>query len=417
LARCGVTALPRKEKRLMALQREGFSMLEIQTPADPWQGQASVKTTPRTHPPVTASPPPVNCESDKPTAEENRQLDGRAVAEEEASNGDEAERPPPASVLPSGFQEKDSGHIEYEAEKDIWKPLCSPLKIVARDRAPGKVAGSVWGCRSPRLGFGLTWEATANGLEGMARAHSDTFMVLDELGQADPQVAARTAYQLANGSEKIRGARQGGARPTGSWVLLFMSTGEVSLADKVAEYGKRAKAGQQVRILDLPADAGAGHGAFEKLHRFNSGKDLAEHLDKAAGCYHGHAGRYFLYELMRCDQHEFIALAERYMKAFEEECGAVGDSGQVGRAARRFALIAFAGEMATKWSITPWPKGAARSAAKRMFADWVEARGGRGSHESMDALEFVRGLLGRYGGSRFAAWGTQPRKALSLWAS
>jgi putative DNA primase/helicase len=278
----------------------------------------------------------------------------------------------------------------------------------------GKAAGSVWGSRSPRLGFGVTWEATANGIEGMARAHSDTFQLLDELGQADPQVAARTAYQLANGSEKIRGARQGGARATGSWVLLFMSTGEISLADKVAEVGKRAKAGQQVRILDLPADAGAGHGAFEKLHRFNSGKELAEHLDRAAGSYYGHAGRYFLRELMRCDQHEFVVLAERYMKAFETECGAAGDSGQIGRAARRFALVAFAGEMATRWGITSWPKGEARNAAKRMFGDWVEARGGRGSHESMDALEFIRGLVERYSGSRFAPWGSTTAQSSEL---
>ena len=46
-----------------------------------------------------------------------------------------------------------------------------------------------------------------------------------------------------------------------SWCV---STGEVSIASKVEEdRNRRARAGQEVRILDIPADAGQGYGAFD----------------------------------------------------------------------------------------------------------------------------------------------------------
>ena len=48
--------------------------------------------------------------------------------------------------------------------------------------------------------------------------------------------------------------------------IVVIVDGEISLADKMAEIGKRSKAGQEVRLVDIPADAGAGQGAFEELH-------------------------------------------------------------------------------------------------------------------------------------------------------
>ena len=40
----------------------------------------------------------------------------------------------------------------------------------------------------------------------------------------------------------------------------------------------------------------------------------------------------------------------------------------------RFAVIATAGEIATKFGITGWPTGIALSAAKVVFLDWLEGR-------------------------------------------
>ena len=133
-----------------------------------------------------------------------------------------------------------------------------------------RVAGSVWGGGGAH-GYIRSWRATDNGLEGVALAHCDALLCLDELSQVAPQAAAEVAYMLANGQGKARAGRTGAARSAKAWRVLFLSTGEIGLADKIGEdprSRKRLMAGQEVRVIDLPADAGAGLGLFEELHGF-----------------------------------------------------------------------------------------------------------------------------------------------------
>ena len=52
-----------------------------------------------------------------------------------------------------------------------------------------------------------------------------------------------------------------------TWRLNFLSTGELTINDKIEESGKqRAMAGQAVRIIDLPIDGGTGENMFANLH-------------------------------------------------------------------------------------------------------------------------------------------------------
>lgn len=46
---------------------------------------------------------------------------------------------------------------------------------------------------------------------------------------------------------------------------MFLSSGEISLAAKLAEeaHGPRARAGQEIRLLDIEADMGVGYGIFD----------------------------------------------------------------------------------------------------------------------------------------------------------
>lgn len=118
-----------------------------------------------------------------------------------------------------------------------------------------RAAGSVWG--GGVLGFARTWRATANGLEGIAEAHNHALLCLDEMGQVDAKEAGEIAYMLANGTGKGRAGRNGSPRRSAQWQTMFLSTGELSLADKMAEIGKMLKAGQEVRLVEIPADAGA----------------------------------------------------------------------------------------------------------------------------------------------------------------
>ena len=266
------------------------------------------------------------------------------------------------------------------------------------------VAGSVWG-GGETGGYVRSWRATANGLEGVATGHCDALLCLDELAELGPRDAAQVAYMLANGSGKSRSARDGSARKAARWRVLFLSSGEISLADKVAEGGaRRLAAGQQVRILDLPADAGAGLGVFEELHEFPSAEPFARHLKAASLSCYGAAAREFLRYVVEDLDAVRLSVSARCREFFDRYVPAQAD-GQVQRAANRFALIAAAGEVAVDAGVLPWPTGVATDAAGRCFTDWLQARGGTEPPEVRDGIEQVRAFLVAHGMSRFVpAW-------------
>jgi hypothetical protein len=108
------------------------------------------------------------------------------------------------------------------------------------------VAGSVWGGGGLR-GWVRSWRTTDNALEAVAAAHCDLLLCLDEMSEAAPEAVAACAYALANGAGKARAARDGSARRVAEWRLLFLSTGEEGLADRLAEARggpRRVRAGQ-----------------------------------------------------------------------------------------------------------------------------------------------------------------------------
>ena len=79
---------------------------------------------------------------------------------------------------------------------------------------------------------------TDNGLEGIAMAHNDLCLFLDEISECDPYKIGAMAYMLVNGSGKTRATTQGLARKVMRWTLGGVSTGEEQLADIIKTTGK-----------------------------------------------------------------------------------------------------------------------------------------------------------------------------------
>ena len=266
------------------------------------------------------------------------------------------------------------------------------------------MAASVWG-GGEEGDYVRSWRTTSNGLEGVALAHCDALLCLDELSQVPARDAGEVAYMLGNGSGKSRSNREGLARPAAQWRLLFLSSGEVSLADKIAEEGRsrRATAGQAVRLIDLPADAGAGLGLFEHLHDSKSAEIFARQIKLASTSHYGTAARAFIryvVEEPECLRH----LSEFCRNFIADHVDPLAD-GQVHRVAQRFALIAFAGEIAIAAEILPWEAGTAVKAAGRCLEDWVGSRGGIEPAEIQGGIEQVRSFISAHGSSRFLpAW-------------
>lgn len=261
-------------------------------------------------------------------------------------------------------------------------------------------ARSVWGAPLS------SWRTTDNAAEGLARGACDALLTLDEIGQAHPQVVEALAYLLGNQRGKHRMRRDATARTPATWRVMFLSTGEVGLAARLAEGGRRAMAGQQVRVLEVPADAGRGYGIFENLHDFAAGASLAEHFRLAADRQCGHPGRTYL-ERLTAKLDQYRALVRQARELFiAEHCPASAD-GQVRRACGRFGLIAGAGELAITLGVVPWPLGEGERAAARCFSDWLTQRGGKDPAEVTAGIRQVRLFLEQHGASRFeATWAT-----------
>ncbi|RJE85453.1 DUF927 domain-containing protein [Paracoccus onubensis] len=272
------------------------------------------------------------------------------------------------------------------------------------------VAGSVWGGGGPR-GYVQSWRATDNALEALAAMHNSACLCLDELAQVEGRAAAHAAYMLSNGQGKARAGREGQARKSHEWKLIFLSSGEIGLEDKIKESGGRVAAGMEVRVVDLRADAGAGLGLFEDLHDIPHAATFAQRLKIASGRYYGNPSREFLRALVP-NLAEWRTGIEGMRKEFLAAAVPIGADGQVRRVADRFALVAAAGEVATNLEITGWPEGEALRSVLRCFKDWLSERGGHGSGEVADAKARLRRAIEADGHSRFLPWFHDPRTVI-----
>lgn len=261
-----------------------------------------------------------------------------------------------------------------------------------------KVAASVWG--NPGLnGFAKRWRSTLNGLEAVAASRCDSLLVLDELGEVTPKDAGIAAYMLSGGVGKNRATKDATRASSLEWRLLFLSSGEISLGQHIAQSGEHVNAGQEIRMLDIPAERPGSSGIFENIHGFQSANSFALALGESAEKVYGAPIRYFLEKIVAnpssCDA------VNRKRREFISSLNVSGNHGQIQRALHRFALIAAAGDLGVDFGILPWAKGEAFDAAQTCFEDWFHLWGLGGSREGQQLVQQIRTLLQEFGPSRF----------------
>ncbi|OYU68773.1 MAG: hypothetical protein CFE28_01430 [Alphaproteobacteria bacterium PA2] len=264
-------------------------------------------------------------------------------------------------------------------------------------------AGSVWG-GGGEVGFGATWRQTSNAAEMVAFGHNDGLLILDELQLLTPDEAGPAAYSLASGQSKARSKADGSLRRRAEWRVAILSTGEVSLSTHIRSGSRNSKpmAGQELRLLDIAADAGQKMGIWEDLHGLAGPAALSDAIKAASGKHYGHAGPAFV-EAFIAKREDSLRAAKAFIDEFERTVRRDGDTGQVQRAAKRFAAIAAAGELATSFGLTGWPKSQAFEASARLYHRWAAAFGRDQSYEVRAVLRKVKAVIESEGAS-FAPW-------------
>jgi putative DNA primase/helicase len=264
-----------------------------------------------------------------------------------------------------------------------------------------QAAGSVWG-RGATPGYVRSWRSTANGLEGVAAATTDTALILDELGVMEAREAGASLYSLSNGAGKERARRDGSLRNARSWRVLYISSGEVPIETKLAEdRSRKARAGQLVRMLDIPADRGLSFGAFDHTGSAVDAAALSKAFKLSARTAYGTAGPEFIRRIVTEGTEGVGATLRDMIVDFTTRFVPQHADGQIIRAAERLGLIAAAGELATALGITPWAAAEATDAAAWALGQWIRMRGGTEAAEVRQAVDQVRFFIEQHGEARF----------------
>lgn len=259
-------------------------------------------------------------------------------------------------------------------------------------------AASVWGHPDS---FAKKWRTTTNGLEALCLARNHNILILDDLGQIEPSEAGQAAYLIANGQGKARMTKDVSARPPIIWKTLLLSSGEVDLSQHVESAGKKARGGQVVRLPSIPADTGSGWYTIENLHGCTDGKEFSGKIKGSARLYYGSAGVAFLEKLAG----DYLTIEAGIKTSISDIVKIFNLSSEyppeVGRVAERFALVAYAGELATEYGVTGWQLGASLSAVQQCFSAWLAQSDGSVGYDEQNLLHQISTYLQTYGGSRF----------------
>ena len=261
-----------------------------------------------------------------------------------------------------------------------------------------KVTSSVLGTKD----LVFSWRATDNGLEAVAIALCDMPLLCDELGQnTSPQTLDQVIYMLGNGTQKIRANIDGKSQEVTHFRNTIISTGEKDVQELLNGAGKDATAGVQIRLPVIPADAGKNLGILESLPSACS--DFVQYeakLKLAVEENHGLAFTEFAKKLLEVvnSQARLQKLKEKYseyVRNFSRKAltGTIPIS-EMTRVTNGFALVGFAGGLASQWGITGWSKEQSQECVYVCHKAWIDNQNSvHFSYEEQELLDRMRKLF------------------------
>jgi putative DNA primase/helicase len=155
------------------------------------------------------------------------------------------------------------------------------------------LSASVWGGRQ----LISQWRATSNGLEAIAATMNDMLLPLDEIAEITARNLYEAIYMLANGTGKARMTKDVTLADQVRWRLALISSGEISVEEKLKEGRLSSMAGHEVRLIDVEADSRT-YGAFDNIHNAENAATFAEQIQQAARRHHGAVGHSFVRRLI-----------------------------------------------------------------------------------------------------------------------
>ena len=249
-----------------------------------------------------------------------------------------------------------------------------------------QLAASVYGCgadpAASENSYINRWNTTGNALEATAAAHNDGILLLDEMGTCGARDFGKVIYDLFGGRGKNRLNKNSTLQNQRSWRILGLSTGEISVRQKIEEEpGGTAKTGQLIRMVDIPIHDGVISKTLIEEHG-----TFVNQLKKASGQYYGTAGPAFLEHLVRIEP-DIQRLQQTIQNAISDWMVILTSNIELEssqqRVIQRLAVVATAGVLAIKFNILPLDKDDIYNTIMAIRDAWL--------HDDENMPEAVRG--------------------------
>ena len=264
-----------------------------------------------------------------------------------------------------------------------------------------------------------TWRSTKNDLENTAIANNDLTLTLDEIGQSDNLRDIDTVvYSLFNGTSKGRMNRLLQSKPRTNWRIVVCSSGEIGIRDIRARLNLPDNAGAEIRLIELPSNAGNKLGVNESIPAgFSTIGEYGKTIKENIKSYHGTALEALIKSLIELLEDYPVDKIKRTLneeiKAFKQANMDPTDSVQYDRVAESFGLLLCAGLLASGGfgnllvdtdklkrlgyseveSITGWKPEQVREAVTKCFLAWKANFGSGKSREADSIKEEVKKFL------------------------
>jgi Domain of unknown function (DUF927) len=199
-----------------------------------------------------------------------------------------------------------------------------------------------------------SYKNTINASENILLAANHLGVCFDELKNIEQRAAQTFAYDFGAGRRKGRSNADGSSRPSDSWALPGLSSGEITLSDRANEHAFRQQtmdSGAEVRVLNITAN-----GAFDSVGNFAERKAYAESLGAASATHFGFAGPEFIRFLINHEDEARAAIAKNLAlwKAVSAPLLGEAPSLQASRVATRLGSLSAPAALAAEVLGLPW---------------------------------------------------------------
>jgi putative DNA primase/helicase len=257
------------------------------------------------------------------------------------------------------------------------------------------IAASIWGNPSKIM---QSWDGTSIGLTNSAEFANSMMLYLDEIGAGDARKMGSIIYTMLNGVSRTQGRKEGGNRAKRTWLMTLISTGEIPMGQFLNEGGQAVRGGQEIRMLDIPADGGK-YRAFDCIHQYKDGGAFSIAVTDAARSYYGSVGRDFVTWLIAnkgsVDGHVKVC-QDRMLAELPDHAAA-----PVKRATRKWGVLAAALVMAGEAELTGWEAEESYQAVRTIWQRWLTDFG-LSSRDDQRLIEQVENFLEANQFGRFA---------------